>query len=62
MEKVVVQFLVALGLIVGGAAVFGWIHNIFLLVHMDCGWCAKEIVRVIGIFMAPLGIVMGFVS
>lgn len=41
---------------------YGWIHNIFLLVHMDCGFCGKEIIRVVGIFMAPLGIVMGFIS
>jgi len=51
-------FIVALVLLGGG----GWIANIVKLVGMDFGAITGMlIVRAIGIFIAPLGAVMGYI-
>lgn len=44
------------------AAGYGWINNIILLAHMGLSPLTTMVVlRAIGIFVAPLGIVLGFV-
>jgi hypothetical protein len=44
------------------AAVIGWIMNIFTLYHMSFANMTGElIVRIIGIFVAPIGAIMGYV-
>ena len=57
------QLVVALSVIgLWVAAVIGWIMNIFTLYHMSFETMTGElIVRVIGIFVAPIGAIMGYV-
>jgi len=41
--------------------VYGWINNIVILYHTGMGSITGEIIlRVVGIFVAPVGIVMGY--
>jgi hypothetical protein len=43
------------------AATYGWICNIIALVHMlDGDITAMFIARCVGVFMAPLGSILGF--
>lgn len=43
------------------AAIGGWIANVVKLVHMDMGSITGMlVVRAIGVVMAPLGSVLGF--
>ena len=52
------ELLLAIVMVVGG---IGWVANIVKLVNMaDGGLTAMLVVRVVGIFFAPLGVVMGF--
>jgi hypothetical protein len=46
-------------LLVGG---WGWVSNIVKLVGMDAIMTGMGITRIVGIFVAPLGAVMGFMS
>jgi len=40
---------------------FGWINNIVILYHTGLATLTGEtILRVVGIFVAPLGVVMGY--
>ena len=45
--------------IIGG---YGWVWNIIDLIHMHDGITGLFVVRVVGIFVAPLGAVLGFVG
>lgn len=51
--------LVVLMLAVMVAAIAGWVMNIFKLMDAD-GITVETIVRVIGIFLAPLGGIVGW--
>lgn len=42
------------------AAVAGWILNIVALVH-SAGFTGLMVARAIGVFMFPLGVVLGYV-
>ena len=42
------------------AIVWGWVLNIIHLVNMDMVLTGEGIVRIIGVFMVPLGTIMGF--
>jgi hypothetical protein len=43
------------------AGVYGWVHNIVLIAHSDFGHLTGMFVlRCIGVFVAPLGAVLGF--
>jgi hypothetical protein len=57
------QLVVALGVIgLWVAAVIGWIMNIFTLYHMSFETITGElIVRIIGIFVAPVGAILGYI-
>lgn len=45
------------------AAVVGWVMNIVAVVHAAGGpLTAKLIIRIVGIFAAPLGAIMGYIS
>jgi prepilin-type N-terminal cleavage/methylation domain-containing protein len=40
---------------------YGWIHNIVVIYHSSFDpLTAKVVLRVIGVFLAPLGVVMGY--
>lgn len=54
----VVELLIVLLVLVGGT---GWIWNIVKIVDCDFGTITNMlVVRVIGVFVAPLGCVLGF--
>lgn len=38
---------------------YGWIHNIVMICHTDA-FSGMLVARVIGVFAAPLGVVLGF--
>mgnify|MGYP001615596245 CR=1 FL=1 len=42
------------------AAFTGWVMNIITLCHMGSGHVGELIVRVVGIFVAPVGAVAGW--
>ena len=44
------------------AGAISWVHNIFMLVSCDWIITAEEVLRVVGIFIPPLGAVLGFVG
>lgn len=44
------------------AAGYGYIHNIVMLVHHTGPFGILEAVRAVGIVLAPLGVVMGYVG
>lgn len=41
-------------------AIFGWFYNIYKLFHLD-GMSGELAIRVIGIIVAPLGAIMGYI-
>jgi len=54
----VIEFTVFMLFLVGAS---GWIWNIVKIVHSDFGTISGMLVmRVIGVFVAPLGVVLGF--
>ncbi|WP_145541867.1 hypothetical protein [Yersinia alsatica] len=58
MEKLIIGFYVLMFLAVGG-----WIANIYKLATYGfalADWSGMQVARVIGIFVAPLGAVLGF--
>lgn len=57
------QIIIALGFIgIWIAAIVGWILNIVALYHMPFNPITGELaVRVIGVFLGPLGAVMGYI-
>jgi hypothetical protein len=42
------------------AAAFGWGMNIYTIAHMESVISGIGIVRIIGIFLAPLGALLGY--
>jgi hypothetical protein len=55
----VIGGLLYLSIIIGG--IYGWIMNIVQLVQNDIVWTSgMSIGRIIGIFVAPLGAVLGY--
>lgn len=40
--------------------VYGWVNNIITLFGMSDVWTGEGILRVAGIFAAPLGAILGF--
>ena len=50
------------GLAVMLALFAGWCMNIYHLAHMDSAMSGLGVLRIIGIFAAPLGGVLGFVG
>ena len=42
------------------AACVGWVVNIITLFHMTAILSGEGIIRIIGIFVAPLGAIMGY--
>lgn len=49
-----------LWLLVAVSVFYGWVWNIIDLVHMTGGITGIFVVRVVGIFVVPLGAVLGF--
>lgn len=46
--------------ILWAAAIAGWVMNIVALVHLTSFTSGMAVLRVIGIFVAPLGAILGF--
>ena len=43
------------------ACIYGWVHNIYLLWHSSfTPLTGQVVIRAVGVFLAPLGIVMGY--
>lgn len=42
------------------AAIYGWVCNIIAIIHADALFTGMTIARIIGVFVAPLGSVLGF--
>ena len=53
--------LVAAVACLAGASVYGWISNIILLAHTS-SFTGMAALRFAGVFVAPLGVILGFVS
>ena len=52
-----------IGLVVLAAAIGGWVANIVKLIGiLDGGITVMLVVRIVGIFAAPLGAIVGYVS
>ena len=48
---------------IGLTLIGGWIHNIIMLAHCNYVTLNPELVlRTVGIFVAPLGVVLGFIG
>lgn len=63
MGKIIANILFMLALLATlAAAVYGYVHNIIVLVHHVGAFGIQELVRAAGIVLFPLGAVMGFVS
>jgi hypothetical protein len=47
---------------IAGAGIFGWVNNIIQLCHAGAlsTFTGIQIARIVGIFVAPLGIVLGY--
>lgn len=61
MKAAIVLIVLYVGIII--ACVYGWINNILILLdHVGplAEYTIVEIVRVIGIFIVPLGVLMGY--
>lgn len=43
------------------AGFYGWVNNIITLFGMSDVWTGEGILRVAGIFTAPLGAIMGYI-
>lgn len=45
------------------AVVYGYVHNIYMLItHFATAGTVEVILRALGILAAPLGVVMGYIS
>jgi uncharacterized membrane protein len=59
MDKQLVVMLTVIGIWI--AAIVGWVMNLVTLYHMSFATITGELVlRCVGIFVAPIGSVMGF--
>lgn len=47
--------------LLGAIACIGWVINIIRLVGMDWCMCKWTILRIVGVFAAPLGAILGFI-
>ena len=45
-----------------GFVLYGWINNIILLIGCDWVITAEAVMRTIGVFISPIGIVLGYVN
>lgn len=54
----VVYLLILLTIIV--AVAYGWIHNIIIIAHSDFIMSGMMALRIVGIFVAPLGVILGY--
>ena len=54
------RFTVLIYLTIFFLAIFGWCYNIYKLFHLD-GMSGELAVRAIGIIVAPLGAIMGYI-
>ena len=54
-----IELLIVAALVLG--LVIGWTLNIVAIVNMDSVFSGMGVVRVIGIFIAPLGAVLGYI-
>jgi hypothetical protein len=55
----IIAGLLYIGIIIGG--IYGWVMNIVHLVQNEVVWTSgMSIGRIIGIFVAPLGAVLGY--
>lgn len=43
------------------AGLYGWVNNIITLFGMSDVWTGEGILRVAGIFAAPLGAILGYI-
>lgn len=49
-----------IGLVILPLFAYGWVVNIIKLANAEFCLCSMPILRIIGIFVAPLGAVLGF--
>lgn len=57
----VVEIVMLIYVVVALAAIWGWIWNIVKIVHSDFAVMSGLLIcRIVGIFVAPLGAVLGF--
>ena len=42
--------------------VYGWINNIIILMHISGPITGEEIIRAIGIFAVPIGVIAGYIN
>ena len=56
--------LIGVGVPLALVVLYGWVENIIKLCHMAdaSNHLGMLALRVVGIFMAPIGVVMGFIS
>ena len=55
---IIAAILLAIGLV--GACVYGWVLNILALAHMTDIATGEGVLRIVGIFLVPIGIIMGW--
>lgn len=61
MRNFIISFPI-IAIIIGILGVCGWIANIVKLATCDWAISGEEVLRVVGIFVAPLGAVLGFIG
>lgn len=44
------------------ASLYGYVHNIYALIHHVGAFGIQELVRAVGIVLFPVGVIMGYVS
>lgn len=42
--------------------IYGYAHNVILLIYHTGVFGIMEVVRIVGIFVPPVGVLMGFIS
>jgi hypothetical protein len=62
MNKVRISVGWPIGLLIMGLSLYGWLMNLIILWTMPLDPLTGQlIVRIIGIFVAPLGVILGYV-
>jgi hypothetical protein len=62
MNKVRISVGWPIGLLIMGLSLYGWLMNLIILWNMPLDPLTGQlIVRIIGIFVAPLGVILGYV-
>lgn len=55
------ELMILVWIVIVGAGVIGWVMNIVAIVHTCCTpLTGMLVVRIVGIFVAPLGAVLGY--